>query len=135
MLDEKRGFAPGARLSGGDVVGLAALTAGCVALAEVAPDAGLLAAIAVVHFALFCNVFRVARSLELLWASTFVALSSGALALGTPSLLGAGTVACGLGLVVIALEVRKPNYHGVLWQRLNPGLEARWRASRGPGVV
>jgi len=33
-------------------------------------------------------------------------------------------------LVVVVLQMRKPSYHGLGWQRINPGLRSWWDASR-----
>ncbi|MEM6329690.1 MAG: hypothetical protein AAF790_05515 [Planctomycetota bacterium] len=83
-------------------------------------------------FFLFCNVFRVSRPLELCWAALFIGLMVTAVWLqalsGTVSLLIAL-----LGMVVvIAVETRRPSYHGVGWRRLNPNLPDWW-AKHGPG--
>ena len=73
------------------------------------------------HFFLFCNVVRMRRTYELIWAAAFVAwfvsqtLGSAvfvpSLALGPPLLLTA---------LLVALELRSPRYHGVGWRVVNP---------------
>ncbi|HPW57100.1 MAG TPA: hypothetical protein PLK58_00550, partial [Candidatus Rifleibacterium sp.] len=35
-----------------------------------------------------------------------------------------------LAAVFIALETREPDYHGIFWQKINPGLE-QWWSNRG----
>ncbi len=85
-------------------------------------------------FFVFCNVFRVSRPLELLWAGAFIALAAATIAWGVP---GWGATAVGSALVaaaVVAAEMRRPSYHDVGWRRINPGLPSWWeaRAARTP---
>lgn len=85
-----------------------------------------LLAFVVGHFFVFCNVIRMARQLELIWAGLFLLLSLGTVVVGAPSwpqtllLSFAGTI------TLIAIQLRRPSYHGVLWQRVNPGLPEWW---------
>jgi hypothetical protein len=66
-----------------------------------------------VHFFLFCNVFRVRTRYELIWASSLV-LNAGAWqladALSWQRLLGSQIVVTAL---VIGAELRSPSYHGI----------------------
>ena len=65
------------------------------------------------HFFLFCNVFRVRRSYELVWAAGFL-LNFGAWALsGAFDWLPVLAVQTPLTLLLIVLEIRSPRYHGV----------------------
>ena len=94
-----------------------------VALARVlGPMAGVIP-MAVGHFFLFCNVFRVRRSYELAWAAIFIA-NFAAWTLLAPGFSWPGLLAIQLPVtaIVIALEVRSPRYHGVWADRLNPRL-------------
>jgi len=74
------------------------------------------------HFFLFCNVFRVIRSRELIWAALFV------LNVGFWLLLRRldwfTLLACQLPVTVgvIAWEIRTTRYHGIFANRLNPAL-------------
>lgn len=71
------------------------------------------------HFFLFCNVFRVVRRRELIWAAAFV------MNVGLWLLLGEldwfKVLACQLPLTVglIAWEIRAARYHGIFASRLN----------------
>jgi hypothetical protein len=89
--------------------------------------AGLLVAFVVGHFFLFCNVFRISRRSELIWAAIFVILAVTAIVAGTPP----WPVVFGISLVVtiwlIRREMAQPSYHGVGWRRINPSLESWWR--------
>jgi hypothetical protein len=106
-------FAPGFRLSPFDV--LALLAGGAAATASATADrwTGLAVAFVVAHFFLFCNILRMSRLLELTWAAAFA-------------------LAATLTLVLTIIQVRRPSYHGVAWQRLNPGLPEWWSARVDP---
>jgi hypothetical protein len=119
-------FAPGFRLSPLDVGILLAGALTAAALASVDRWTGLAAAFVVAHFFLFCNVLRMSRPLELIWAATFAALAIAASAhlVSWPLAFAASTA---LTLLVATIEARRPSYHGVGWQRLNPGLPGWWQ--------
>lgn len=119
-------FAPGFRISAGDIVILAA---GAVATAlgtRISGVAAVLLGMPVLHFFLFCNVFRIGRLPELTWAAAYLATSPMIL-LGSfgmvATLLGGNLV---FAAILIARETRKPSYHGIFWKTLNPGLETWW---------
>ena len=123
-------FAPGFRLSVRDVV---VILLGCAAafyLAQIEPWWSFAVMFVVAHFFLFCNVVRMARPFELTWATTFVALAAATLLTEAPGWPVTVAVSLGVTLVVVILQVRKPSYHGLGWQRLNPGLRAWWEAQR-----
>lgn len=122
-------FRPGFRLSLVDVVVLVCGTVGAVAGWHGYRDLAVLGVVAVGHFFLFCNVFRVARRPELVWASVFVA----SVAVQRLAHVSWGVVilvvAC-TSSAVIANELRKPSYHGILWHRINPGLPDWWASQQ-----
>ena len=66
----------------------------------------------VVHFFLFCNVFRVRRKWELTWAACFL-VNFAAWALTRFSWTGVFAVQVPITLAVIAITVRSPGYRGV----------------------
>jgi hypothetical protein len=71
-----------------------------------------------------------ARPFELTWAAIFLALASATLlteAPGWPFTTGASLAATA---VVVMLQMRRPSYHGLGWQCINPGLRAWWEAAR-----
>lgn len=129
-----RPFRPGFRISRVDVVALILGVIGAVAAGRVEWWMGLVVGCAVGHFFLFCNVFRIARPLELAWASVFVATAGGTIALGVPGWpIAIGATIC-TTLAVVGIQMRSPAYHGVAWQRINPGLPQWWEArGGGPG--
>ena len=81
------------------------------------------------HFFLFCNVIRMARLSELVWAALFVALSAATMIMGFPSWHGTLLLSLAAAVALIALEIRKPSYHGIFWQRINPKLRQWWDAN------
>ena len=126
-----RQFAPGARLSGLDIGVLVATAAGCGWLGmESAPVIAFGLAFVVGHFFLFCNIFRIRRKPELIWAAAFTGLSAATVLAGRPG-WGATFLTSGvLTVVLVALEMHHPSYHGLFWQRINPRLSDYWRSQQ-----
>lgn len=128
--ERTRDFTPGFRLSAQDVVVLALGLAGTWALSlHVAWWAGLIVGFVVGHFFLFCNVFRISRAAELLWAAVFVMLSGATLITEHPGWPVTIPVSLLLTVALVVLEMRKPSYHGIAWQRINPLLHTWWEAT------
>lgn len=75
------------------------------------------------HFFLFCNVFRVRRNYELIWACLFL-LNVG-FWMSRLSLRWQEPLLCQVPvtLVVIVAEMRSRRYHGIWASRLNPFIE------------
>jgi hypothetical protein len=120
-------FHPGFRCS---VTDIAIMVAGACAAFQL-PEVGLWIAIAIGHFFLFCNVLRLARVLELAWAAVFV-LGAGAVRAEvafTPVLTAIGATS----VVVTAIAIAQPSYHGVLWRWINPALPHWWHARGAVG--
>jgi hypothetical protein len=122
----ERKFQPGFRLSTSDVL---VLTVGAVASAyamTIDQWFGIAIAFVVLHFFLFCNVLRMSRPLELVWAGIFAGLASATISrhlLSWPVVLAASSV---VTVIVAFIEMRRPSYHGVGWQKLNPRLPEWW---------
>jgi hypothetical protein len=77
-------------------------------------------------FFLYCNVFRIRRSLELIWASAFTLSALSSFYFEQPSwpiVFGAGLA---LTIILIAIEMRHPSYHGIFWKFVNPNLPTWW---------
>jgi hypothetical protein len=127
----QRAFAPGFRFSALDGFVLVGGTAAAIVLATYVWWWGFVVAFVLAHFFLFCNVVRMARPLELAWAAVFVVLAGSTVAIETPGWLITALVALVMTVVVVIVEMRKPSYHGVGWQRINPGLPAWWEARSG----
>jgi hypothetical protein len=87
------------------------------------------------HFFLFCNVFRIARPLELTWGAIFVALGVATMALAVPGWLATFVLSLLSTIVVVAIEMRKPSYHGICWPAVNPRLHDWWVENREGSAV
>ncbi len=121
-------FAPGFRLSRTDALVVLLGLAGGIAGASVEWWIGAAVALPVGNFFLFCNVFRIERMLELIWAVLYVTLAAGSLNWGMPSWPVTIGIASLVTLIVVGVGLRRPSYHGVGWQRINPGLPQWWAA-------
>jgi hypothetical protein len=79
--------------------------------------------IAVGHFFLFCNVFRVRRRFEIAWACAFII--NIACWLSFSELAWASVLACQIPVTLcfLLMELRSPHYHGVFARQINPHLQ------------
>jgi hypothetical protein len=128
MLGFNQGFNPGFRMSVFDATVLVVGLIVACALIMVAWWAGFVVGFVLGHFFLFCNVLRTSRALELAWAGVFATLAAATLVLDTPGWPVTFSVSLIATLVVAAIQMRKPSYHGVGWQSINPGLLEWWKA-------
>ncbi len=119
-------FQPGFRISVIDGIVLIAGAVVVVFTYLVVPLIAFIVGYVVVHFFLFCNLFRVARSLELIWSGLFVALCAASILLNQPPWPITVVLSLATTCVVIALTLRKPSYHGALWKMINPDLPEWW---------
>jgi hypothetical protein len=129
-------FAPGFRLSVVDVFVIGGGTAAAIALSMYVWWWGFVPAFVLAHFFLFCNVVRMARSSELVWAGIFIMLAGATIAFNVPGWAATALVSLLVTVAMFVVEMRKPSYHGVGWQRVNPGLPAWWErrvAEKGGG--
>jgi hypothetical protein len=109
---------------------LSAVDAGVLAAAGPAtwlawPHLGAMAGViplVVGHFFLFCNVFRIHRTKELVWAAVCVVNVFAWAALAETWWPGILAVQLPVTVAVIALEIRGPWYHGICAARWNPRL-------------
>ena len=122
-------FKPGFRISLFDVVMLIAGMIGAVVAGSQVWWAGLVIGFVVGHFFLFCNVFRIARKPELIWAAVFVVLTSSTVLTQMPGWTVTFILSFLVAVVLIYLETKKPHYHGIGWQRINPGLREWWNTN------
>ena len=65
------------------------------------------------HFFLFCNVFRVRRRPEVIWAAIFVVNFAVWVLVGGVGISGPFLTQLPVTVVLVALECRQPTYHGV----------------------
>lgn len=123
-------FEPGFRASASDLCAIAAAIVGATALYPSFPAASLIIAVTTFHFFLFCNVFRIRRRPELIWAGGFLLLSYATIRFGSPDWPATIAAAFSLATGLIMRETRHPSYHGIGWKRLNPRLETWWNATQ-----
>lgn len=129
-------FSPGFRFSTLDGVVLVVGGVVVVAIGIIEWWLGLAVGIPLAAFFLFCNVFRVSRPLELLWAGAYIVLAAATILSGVPGWWATALGSVLLAAVVIAAEMRRPSYHGVGWRRINPDLQSWWEAreARAPAA-
>ena len=120
-------FKPGFRISAVDTGILIVGGASTVYLASVEPLASFMVTVVVGHFFLFCNVFRISRPPELIWAFAFTTMAVSNFYIGIPSWVVTTFVSIVISISVIFREIRLPSYHGIYWRRWNPQLEAWWQ--------
>jgi hypothetical protein len=120
-------FAPGFRLSVRDCIVLVLGAIGSAASFPVDPAIAFYIAFVVGHFFLFCNVLRMPRDLELVWAATFVGLAAASLAAHWLTTWQVALAAGSITVLIAVTQARRPSYHGVFWRRFNPNLEVWWR--------
>ncbi len=124
-------FEPGFRLSIADTIILIAGGVAAIYLATVEVLASFIVAFVIGHFFLFCNVFRISRPPELIWAATFVGLSIMTITVGFPGWILTAVISLMISIGSIIRETKSPSYHGIFWKKFNPGLEERWHKGLG----
>lgn len=127
-------FSPGFRLSMLDVGVLIVGVIATVFFSLTTPSIGFVIGFVVGHFFLFCNVIRMARPLELVWAAVFTTLSAMTLIANVPGWVATAVLSSITTIVVVGLEMRKPSYHGIAWQRINPELKEWWDARQSAPI-
>lgn len=125
-------FAPGFRLSWRDVIIIIAGIGLSLGLNKSYWPISLIIMFALGHFFLFCNVFRISRRLEFIWAGAFIILCSATIICEFPNWMATIVISLGITVVVVACEIRKPSYHGICWQKVNPGLKEWWDSNTSP---
>jgi hypothetical protein len=124
-------FKPGFRIS---KIDLLVLAIGLLLAGYCYPDskvASLIIFFVVGHFFLFCNVTRMSRVPELIWSGIFLCFAGFSVSTGHPSWLITFSLSTSVTFILILLEIQKPRYHGIFWQRLNPNLPNWFDETRG----
>jgi hypothetical protein len=124
-------FAPGFRLSARDVGVLVIGSVASVAVVRLDAWPGIAIAFVVAHFFLFCNILRLSRPLELTWAAVFSGLAIATTSFTLISWPAVLACSSGLTLALALIAIRRPSYHGLGWQTLNPGLRQWWSVHGG----
>ncbi len=129
----ERKFQPGFRLSALDVVIL--VVGGIASAYAMTIDRwfGIAIAFVVLHFFLFCNVLRMSRPLELIWAGSFAGLAAATISQNRLSWPAVFAISSIVTVLVAVIETRRPSYHGVGWQNLNPRLPDWWQSAAAGG--
>ncbi len=110
---------PGFRLSLIDVVFLLVSACVCYYLFLYDSSIGWLVAMPVIAFFCFCNIFRVRRMPEFIWAGCYMVLAPLGFILDMIYLIT--VMGSSLLILLIAiLEMYKPWYHGVGYSLINP---------------
>jgi hypothetical protein len=120
------GFSPGFRLSTVDIIVLLLGTIGSILLYGMEHPLGLAVFFTLAHFFLFCNVLRMCRRFELIWAALFLLLSVNTILFSIPNWLGTVLIMLGTTAVLTVLQMRQPSYHGIFWRQINPELSQWW---------
>ena len=113
----------GFRLSVVDVAFIASMTVAFFYLRPRLGDAVWAIPFAAGHFFLFCNVFRVRRSYELIWVGVFLVNALAWWASGRFPWGWVTLVQTPFTIAAIVAEMRSPAYHGILSRRINPRLD------------
>jgi hypothetical protein len=122
-------FRPGFRLSEFDVGVLIVGILVSVIVGRSDDWLGLAVAFTVAHFFLFCNVLRMSRSYELIWAALFLLLAASTILQGVPTWSNTFLAMLLCTFVLAGVAIRKPSYHGVCWRIVNPNLPQWWAAN------
>ncbi|MDA0750697.1 MAG: hypothetical protein O2964_08295 [Verrucomicrobia bacterium] len=125
-MKTKTKFQPGFRISAMDVGILVAGVMGASIVWSSSVLWALIILFVVAHFFMFCNIFRIPRRPELIWAGTFISLSFMTIVFELPGWLITAGTSFGLAAILIRQSMRRPDYHGVAWQKINPGLRDWW---------
>lgn len=111
------------RLSFSDGVVLLTASAGVWWMHRQGNEMGWIVATVVGHFFLFCNVFRIRRSLELWWAAIFVINTGWWLAQGYTGWLPTMKYQAPVTVVVLIIEMCTLSYHGIGARWINRRLD------------
>lgn len=124
-LFEKNPPFAGFRISATDGIVLVGGLLGCYALYAVSYDVTVILATVILHFFLFCNIFRVHRNLELMWGGIFVLNTLCWALLTTTGEIPWFSILASQSLItstIIGFTISSSRYHGILWKKFNPTL-------------
>ena len=95
-------------------------------LAAVVLWPGIAICFVVANFFLFCNVVRMRRTFELIWSAIFILLMAATMLFDVLSWPVTFVISFVVTLLLVALELTRPSYHGAFWQAINPRLPHWW---------
>ena len=71
------------------------------------------------HFFLFCNIFRIRRKAELIWAGVFLVNFAACSLLGRLEIAVPLLAQLPVTIAALVWEIRQPTYHGIVCRKLN----------------
>lgn len=77
----------------------------------------------VMHFFLFCNIFRVRRAFELIWAAIFICLNMWCALRANWNLAIVCAIQLPATICVLAAEIPSRRYHGIFARQWNSSLD------------
>lgn len=113
----------GLRLSKLDCFVIVFSVVATVALGSFTNGYSMIGMLVVTHFFLFCNVFRIPRTPELVWAGAFLTICLTLLICDVLHPLILSVAILPVTVMVLVHAIRLPSYHGVFARRLNPNLD------------
>ncbi len=119
-------FKPGFRVSWLDKLVLGLGTIIVILVVFEIPILAVVLAFVISHFFLFCNIVRMDRPLELIWAAIFLASCISTILTTFPGWIMSFGVALIATIILMLLQIRKASYHGVFWEHINPDLPKWW---------
>ena len=123
-------FNPGFRLSALDVCIIIAGLLGAFYVRPFDINFSLIILFVVGHFFIFCNITRMSRIPELIWAASFLVLCTASIRLSILPLYLVFFISGMITIFLIVYELRKVSYHGIFWQNINPNLKAWFEAKK-----
>jgi len=121
-------FRPGFRLSKLDIVILILGVMSALWVTTISIFVSYIIVYVVGHFFMFCNLFRLSRAPELVWAVIFLSLCTLSIKWQLFDVVYAFITQTLMTLVLVALELRKSSYHSVGWKKVNPNLKVWFQA-------
>lgn len=109
-----------------DALFIGACALACYLLEDALAEMVWLIPVAAGHFFLFCNLFRVRRRYELIWAGIFLVNFGAWTWSGSFSWWGVLGLQAPVTIAAIVAEMRSRRYHGVWCRRINPGHIDEW---------
>ena len=126
----KNEFKPGFRLFYTDILFLILAATTVIYLSNKHTQLSIIIVFVVGHFFLYCNIIRMSRKPELIWAFLFLALNLANLYFSKPSFIMVLSLSFISTLILVVLEMRKDDYHGIGWSKINPELRKWWENNR-----
>jgi len=119
-------FKPGFRISIIDLIFIVFVTVLAVSISSINHYLSIIIILPCVQFFLFCNVFRIRRKTELIWATLYLLFGYSGYYFHINTYLFV-FISLSTGIILIISEFKHPGYHGIMWRQINPNLEYWFR--------